>query len=222
MAAVGHYAVRGATVTYAGSPPPLITYIEGASPGTAGSIFMANRSLWVTELGLWSGNGILVDAHDVGLWTSGGTLLASVTIPAGNTAPLVNGYRWVALAAPISLTTGSSYVLGAAFPSDGGGNRDGLWGTAPINDAFTLLADRNLNTPTYGLVFPTHSVNDPAVTGWFGPNLLAVTEIPEPSTIVLLAMCTGVSLCRRSSHLLTGSATRGRSCDCVAESRGAR
>ena len=201
MAAVGNYAVRGATITYAGPSGDVLNYIEGASPGTSGSLFMVNRQLWVTELGILGYDLGLITAHDVGLWTSGGTLLASGTIPAGKTASFLNGYWWIPLQTPVPLVSGSSYVLGAAFPSDGGGQGDSLRGNAPIDDAFTLLADRDLNTPTYGLVFPTHSVNDPAVTGWFGPNLLAVTEIPEPSTIVLLAMCAGVSLCRRR-HVL--------------------
>ena len=180
------------TFTYAGSiSQPLETYFEGGSDGTSGSVFTANTSLWITALGIWDGRGSLVNAHDVGLWTAGGSLLASVTVPSGTGAPYVNGYRWVNLSAPVPLTAGNTYVLGAAFPYDGSAQGDFLqgssnvYGVIPIDPNFTLLSPASINTSSYGLTFPTDTTSNTGILGLFGPNLEAVTVVPEPSSTAI-------------------------------------
>jgi hypothetical protein len=109
-----NFSARGQTVTYAGpvAPPASGIYdgseisVPGDSPSTEGTIFTANTSLWVTELGIWTppNNSGLRTAHDVGLWTVGGTLLGSVSIPAGNSAQLINQYYYETLETPVQLT----------------------------------------------------------------------------------------------------------------------
>jgi hypothetical protein len=109
---------------------------------------------------------------------------------------LDNQYRWEALDTPVQLTAGSTYVLGAADPGHLPGSAapfDPLLLRAPIDPNFTALG-RAYDTPTassYGLVFPNtytaFNPNDPT-EGWFGPNLQAVTTIPEPSAMVLCSV----------------------------------
>jgi hypothetical protein len=103
---------------------------------------VGSTALSVTALGLWDGpspNAIgdgFVDQHQVGLWTNNGfnpgTLLASITIPAGTAASLIGGFRYVDLQTPVILLPGTSYVVGAFFlnatdpvTNDVGGNHAG-------------------------------------------------------------------------------------------------
>src|SRR5262245_15720714 len=82
----------------------------GGNPNTdtndtmAGWRFSTNSPVTVTGLGFWDqgGNG-LVASHQVGIWTDGGTLVASGTVAAGTADPLDNGFR-VATIAPVALS----------------------------------------------------------------------------------------------------------------------
>lgn len=81
---------------------------------TRGWSFTVSSRLLVEQLGFWdSGGNGLGSAHPVGLWRGDGTLLASVTVPAGLTAPLEGTFRWVALASQVALVPGETYVVGA-------------------------------------------------------------------------------------------------------------
>ena len=54
----------------------------------------------------------LSQPHDVGIYrVSDSNLLASVTVPAGTNAPLEGNFRYQALAAPLWLTNGTTYVM---------------------------------------------------------------------------------------------------------------
>lgn len=84
--------------------------------GTVGGVFLTTYSYWpnVNWLGYYDKDGDgLANSHQVALWDGNNNLLASVTIPAGTTAPLVNGYRWAPLTSNVGLTYGSWYVLAA-------------------------------------------------------------------------------------------------------------
>ena len=99
--------------------------------GISGTVFTANPAASnriVTHLGYYDQGraGGLKVSHRVGIYaaaTTGsgaGTLLAEVTVPAGFGAPLENGYRWVALTNPLTLTNKASYVLAAEVFSNCG------------------------------------------------------------------------------------------------------
>ena len=67
--------------------------------GTVGGVFLTTYSYWpnVNWLGYYDKDGDgLANSHQVALWGGNNNLLASVTVPAGTAAPLVNGYRWSA------------------------------------------------------------------------------------------------------------------------------
>jgi autotransporter-associated beta strand protein len=84
------------------SEPILVTalgYADGTLQGTNGS-------------GLGS-------AHTVALWNAAGTLIASVTVPAGTAGQYLNGYWYAALASPVTLTPNTGYTLAASQVSGG-------------------------------------------------------------------------------------------------------
>lgn len=101
--------------------------------GTVGGIFLTTYSYYpqVNYLGYADPTGAaLVNSHVVTLWdNSTGLAIASATVPAGNAAPLIDGYRWVQLSSTVQLNYGSYYVIGA--------QTDGvdLWGDLISNNS---------------------------------------------------------------------------------------
>src|SRR4051794_39543468 len=95
----------GATVFGAVSSP--------ASDQTIGFSFTPASNVVVTALGVWdaSTGDPLTQSHQVGIWTAGGTLLASGTVPANG--PLTGSWRYVSIS-PVTLTAGQSYIVGSA------------------------------------------------------------------------------------------------------------
>ncbi len=155
---------------------------------TVGYDFMVLNEITVTHLGYIDegGDGLSFD-HEVGLWSTGGSLLASVTVPAGIAATLITpggspggGYRYQELVSPLSLSQGS-YVIGGHYvtvPS--------LLDRYPHADVSNLVTDSNISLgggrfsdPSTGFAFPI-----PSNKG-FGKPVLSVNFIPEPSCIAL-------------------------------------
>jgi hypothetical protein len=101
--------------------------------GTVGGIFLTTYSFYpqVNYLGYYDANGDgLAHSHVVTLWdNSTQTIIASATVPAGTAAPLINGYRWVALPSTVTLNYGSYYAIAA--------QTDGvdLWGDLISNNS---------------------------------------------------------------------------------------
>ncbi|HYG25070.1 MAG TPA: LamG-like jellyroll fold domain-containing protein [Verrucomicrobiae bacterium] len=94
--------------------------------GTIGGIFqVGGGDRLVTHLGFYdnNGDGLALD-HRVGIWpaTGGTEPIAWVTVPAGTSGYLTNGYRYAALNPPAVLTNGVSYILAAeSFAASGDG-----------------------------------------------------------------------------------------------------
>jgi hypothetical protein len=74
--------------------------------GVVGTKFVANANVTVTALGAYIDAGGS-QTHHVGIWNSGGTLLASVSIAFTG----LSGYNYVSISST-SLTSGLTYVLG--------------------------------------------------------------------------------------------------------------
>lgn len=177
---------------FASSPSGTEGYAD--YPGTLGTIFTANQTLTVTQMGIYDlGNNGLVEAHDVGLWEEDGTLLASVTIQSGTGSALLNGYRWEDLSTSVTLNSGQTYVLGAYYNLNGNG--DHIKTSATINSAFTVGANAAVETMGDSLAMPIYNYNTVTLDsyssykGFFGPNLVAV---PVPATILLGFLGLGV------------------------------
>lgn len=157
-------------------------------PVTVGFAFTAVQSISITALGYHDNllDGLL-DAHDVGLYSSAGTLLASVNVAAGTFGDLVGEYRYASLNSAYALEAGSVYVL-AAHTTAGDGYR--YAGTPTVDSA--ILIGPSAGSYLYGpsLAFPAT-----AGFGFYGtPNMLftSAVAVPEPGTYALMLTGLGV------------------------------
>jgi hypothetical protein len=163
--------VAGVTV----SNPNVFT--DGDGPWTLGFSFTATQNLTVTALGAFDylGNGF-IDAHQVGIWDSNGTLLASTSLSSLN--PLLNGFRYADIAG-LSLASGNSYTIGAS--------------NFGVNDAY---AYNSTITPSAGITYDSArylhgaALINPITTGtsggYFGANFLISSAVPEPGTWAMM------------------------------------
>jgi hypothetical protein len=162
-------------------------YTTGISASnTYGWAFRPEANITLTQLGVWDQGGDgLSFPHEVGIWNSQQTLVATALIPAGTAADLVNGFRQV-LVYPTPLTAGEQYVLGASYAPNM---------MDPITNPISFIADPNVTWQGFvytnsgsGFAYP---VNGPLtgppgepVYGTFGPSFSFV--VPEPSAVGLL------------------------------------
>lgn len=160
--------------------------VTGTTNLTLGWDFVALTDMSVTHLGILDTGGMLglgdglAESHQVGLWSSTGSLLASVIIPAGVGADEVGGFRFASIA-PVSLFAGTSYVVGAHYltSADGLGD-DGINGWEFTFDPSISSVDRRVNfTPGFGYPADVFSAV-PAI----GPNFM-FTPVPVPAAVWL-------------------------------------
>jgi hypothetical protein len=151
---------------------------------TVGVIFTADSAMVISELGFidnnLDGNNI---SHQVGLWTSTGILLGSVTIPSGTSAALIGQFRYEPLATPIPLINGSTYILGSYVQSNSGD----IWQDTGVS--YTLGLPVSNVGAAYSLgsfSFPTNIF--PGTAGpYIGPNM--IEGVPDTgSTFGLLSL----------------------------------
>ncbi|MEJ2494713.1 MAG: FlgD immunoglobulin-like domain containing protein [Ignavibacteriaceae bacterium] len=153
---------------------------EGNNVGWSFTVGAVN--ITVESLGLYdSGDDGLSESHQVGIWTSSGTLLSSTTIPVGTGATLSSGYRYSSIT-PIVLSAGQTYVIGALY-SAGSGDK------IILNSSQTFASEITFNnslqtqltfnpgyTPPFGIPnFNAGGHNQ----GIFGPNF----QFDEPASI---------------------------------------
>ncbi|MFC1707626.1 DUF4082 domain-containing protein [Planctomycetota bacterium] len=156
------------------------------STGTQGYSFEVSETISVTHLGIWDqGQDGLIANHQVGLWVQAGALLGSVTVYAGVASPLTGEWRFEPLGSPVTLNPGTTYVVGAEYPS---GNPDFVMISGTISTATEIVnVTTDLWTGPPGLVEPT-------ATGGFGEAVNAnflfgpADSIPEPTSLALVAL----------------------------------
>lgn len=170
---------------------------------TQGWEFRVTAPISVTALGIFdSDSDGLVDPHTVGLWTDSASLLASLIVPEGTGTTQIGSFRYVDLAAPILLTPGQNYVIGALYlgTRDGGtldpdpADRDLFIsiGSTPIRTfapEIEFIDPRISSQQTSGLLFPTvQSLH--GFSAILGPSFLfeATRQVPEPSTFALFGV----------------------------------
>lgn len=167
---------------------PVLDFTGGSSfaldrSGVAGWAFDVATPIAVVGLGLFDSDPVgLAFTKEVGLWTSDGTLLASVTVTNENSTPVPStsdrgGWRFTSIPV-LELPTGR-YVIGATFTRLPGDNflAGAVASTIP---EIRFVGPRTALSTT--LAMPT-AVSSP-VAGHFGPNLQL---IPEPASLFLLA-----------------------------------
>ena len=150
--------------------------------------FTLNDPVLVTQLGVWDGlrrfgppQGGLGESHTVTIWDLSGIALAQATVPVGMTATLVDDFRYVSLASPVSLAPGT-YIIGAYYA-----------GTSPTPDGAAFFAN-GLTTASEvsynaGVMWDGSGAPNTAPTedadGYFGPNF-QFTAVPESSASILV------------------------------------
>lgn len=179
-----------------------LTLISGSSalgqnigPFTVGSIFTVGaQPILFTKLGVYDtgANGLSV-SHDVGIWTSGGTLLGSVTVPSGTGGELIGDFRYATLSGPVALSANTVYVIGALFTSGD------TWTATDSNNTLSSVASGYTSAinPGGSLAIPN---SQPGYQAYLGANAV-YTAVPEPATTALLAGlgAVGLVLFRRRS-----------------------
>jgi hypothetical protein len=174
-------------ITFGATPT---TFTPGLT-ATRGWEFTVSQAIDVVSLGLYDAGGDgLVNSHQIGLWSSSSTLLASTTIASGTSATLgFDSFRYVTLANSLRLDPGTFRI--GAFYVDGDGDQIAQ-NAAPVGAAgFVTFVDSRLSGPSFGDPTTPSAV----VGGAFGPNFqfrAATTVVPEPSSVVLLLTGAGV------------------------------
>lgn len=171
----------------------------GVNGTTYGWSFNVINSIAIDGLGIWDAgaNGIGAPTR-VGLWTSGGTLLASATIMDSNThiaSTRTDGDWLFNTISAITLEPGS-YLLGAVYFSDA---PLALANTQRLTDTSISFGAGRMATYNAGFSAPTSSIS----TTIFGPNMRSVdyVDVAEPGSLALLAACLiGMAFARRVSR----------------------
>jgi hypothetical protein len=154
-------------------------------PFTVGWTFTTASNISITSLGVLDIANH--NAHNVGLWSASGTLLASqnVTLQSPSyTSPQGSAFRFESIQ-PVTLMAGNSYTIGAEYTPElyldfyTYSLRAGSVVNSCIRYGSAVQGPNNT-----GLVFPSTVVADK--TGFFGPNFL-FEPVPEPRTVYLLA-----------------------------------
>lgn len=169
----------------------LITSFSGGDPlsvgpGCAGFEFqVGSQSLSLAAFGIFDefSDGVLNDAHAVGLWNANtGALLAKITV-APATATLQSGFFYANLIVPISLSAGGRYRIAAQYADV---DLDLARGNVAsvTSDPRVTLRDAYLSSGS-GFDFPDLNVGG-ANFGFFGPNALSV-PVPEARWFALAA-----------------------------------
>ncbi len=182
------------------APVPAVQTASGSSANWR-NVIGANQSAsvgWSFSVGAWNvevdalgiyddGLDGMVDAHAVGLWTSGGTLLAQATVPSGTGGTLVGSYRYTSIA-PITLTAGQTYVVGTYFgpvPDLCSGSACGdvlLYnGSETYATGITFLQSRQTLSVAGAGSLAFVNVDAGIAEGFFGPNFLMQALAPTVS-----------------------------------------
>lgn len=170
----------------AAAPTPAITPVGEAAFGsgtfTVGWAFTLSTTVRVTDLGYFDrGADGLVGSHPVGLWTSGGTLLASGTVTGAD--PLDGSFRYDDIA-DIVLGPGT-YVVGGVNDS-----ADGYIAAASFTTASEVTWLEGRFVSGGALAFPT-SVDLTGDGSVFGGSF-RFDVVPAPGTLALLALALGM------------------------------
>jgi len=164
------------------------------SNGEIGYDFSLTSSITVTALGFFDANGASgpANSHPIGIWNSGGTLLASATVPSGAPSLLIDGFDFVSIS-PVVLGPGSYATAAYGLVDSPDQFLFGESGSTTVGGLTLQGAVQQASVP--GLTFPTQPENF-ATQGYFGPDFLvqAGASVPEPSSFTPAAVLFGLTV----------------------------
>lgn len=159
--------------------------------------FEVTDPVTLTHLGLYDhGAPGLAESHEVGIFlhSNPGTALGVVTVPSGTSAMLVEGTRFVELSTPLSLQTGVAYYMLANNWQTDQLVVEGLSGNAISYNGFVIQRG-TCGEGNNNIFNPNIQITEGGEL--LGPNFM-IEGVPEPSSVVGLAMAAGVfALARR-------------------------
>jgi len=149
----------------------------------AGWRFQTTQSVTVDNLGVYGLRGGLVFSHQVGIWDSGGNLLATGTVPAGNSGAFVNNF-WFTPVAPVMLQAGQIFTV-AAFYGSPGEEIVTLLANVTTDPAITYVDRATSLTTMFSFPINNNALN---LSGDFGANFTYAAATPEPASFLLLGI----------------------------------
>ena len=160
---------------------PAGTYYAYPADSTYGWRFtVGNTPITVSRLGHFdAGLDGLLDAHQIGIWDTAGTLVAQATVPAGTGGDLIGAYRF-SLVPDTTLSANATYLIGAYYPQQ---SDTAIAFDAPQTYAteISYLGASYFATSGFGPPGSSYS----GTHGVFGPNF-QFTAIPEPEHFAIL------------------------------------
>jgi len=165
------------------------------------SFTVGSQPIQVTSLGVWDESGTgLAESHQVNIWEAGVSVV-SATVGSGSGPDLIDGFRYVDLNTPVTLTPGSTYFISAFYPTA----TDSIaLSQPPANVTLgTGLSLADGTTPHFASDQSQVSYPDQAgpgaAFGYYGPNA-QFTVVPEPGATAAVAALglLGFALWRRS------------------------
>jgi hypothetical protein len=154
---------------------------------TLGWSFHTNAQVVVDKLGVFddSQDG-LISSHMVGIFDKDGGLVpdAETSIAGGDRVPLINQFRYQALARPVTLAAGQDYTIGALYTVEDGTKDD--FRVTNAKD-FKIIPQLTFGKTLYaaGDILMAPDTEQNTSPGFFGPNF---TVAPEPSSLTLLSL----------------------------------
>lgn len=145
---------------------------------TVGWAFHLSTQVTLTDLGVYdNGHDGFAQAHEVGLWTISGALLASGNLPVGPSGSLLGDYRYVPVS-NVVLPVGD-YVVGAHWV----GEFDLFEQGSTVVQTHPFITHTKRAGAGPGFVFPT-IVGAPE--GNFLTSNFQFSIVPEPSCVAML------------------------------------
>ena len=153
--------------------------------GTVGYTFTTSTNpIIVTALGYVDGSGLgtnggLNISHYVALWNNSGTVIGTVTVPAGTAASYSGGYWYATLNQPVGLTPNTTYTIGAQvnaadpWPGSTGTYFPGF--SSPLFTGMTALVEGNAVWTVAAYPAPPVNVDTGNSSVWLTCNLQGST-----------------------------------------------
>jgi hypothetical protein len=173
---------------------PVLDFTNGseqraiAVAATVGWKFTVTSTITIGGLGIFDiGKDGLIQSHQIGLWTGGGSLLASATINNANSMHVASNSAagdWLSTPITSLQLNPGDYVVGATYAAN---DLDHFMALATVSTIPGVTFGGARSFTGSGLLFPSESSE--TTGGFFGPNLFTATAtppVPEPTSLILL------------------------------------